>query len=321
MLVAAVQMEVRLGDIPANLEQAEELVRAAAGAGAGLVALPEFFTTGAAFLPEVADGSLPPDGEAARMLSRVAGDCGIFLGGSFLCRDPDLEVRNAFLLAGPDGRILGRHDKDLPTMWENALYVGGSDDGLIDAGAFTVGAAVCWEFMRRPTAERLRGRVDLVVGGSNWWSIPEWIPRPLTRRMERANAYRATAAPARFGPMVGAPVVHAAMCGEFSCPMPEFPRAGYRGRFEGSALITDAAGRILARRDPAEGRGFVTAAVEPRRVSPAVPVPARYWMHGRGLLPAIVWNTQRALGRRWYRANVRGRPIAVPSGRGRSPEP
>lgn len=314
MLVAAVQMKVSPGDVPANLERAERLARAAAGAGAKLVALPEFFTTGAAFLREVARGPLPPDGEAAQLLSRVARDCGIFLGGSFLCRDPDREVRNAFLLAGPDGRILGRHDKDLPTMWENALYVGGTDDGLIDAGEFTAGAAVCWEFMRRPTVERLRGRVDLVVGGSNWWSIPEWPPRALTRRMERANAHRATVAPAGFGPLVGAPVVHAAMCGEFSCPMPEFPWARYRGRFEGSALIADAGGRILARRDAAEGEGFVTAEVEPRRVVPASPVPARYWMYGRGLVPAIAWHSQRAPGRRWYRANVRGRPDMEPPG-------
>ena len=58
------------------------------------------------------------------MLLRVGRDERVLIGGSFLCRDADGEVRNAFLLAGPDG-LLGRHDKDLPTMWENALYVGG----------------------------------------------------------------------------------------------------------------------------------------------------------------------------------------------------
>src|ERR671932_749026 len=78
-----------------------------------------------------------------------------------LARDADGEVRNAYLLAAPTGEILGRHDKDLPTMWENAFYVGGSDDGVIEAAGFTAGAAVCWEFMRTATARRLRGRVDL----------------------------------------------------------------------------------------------------------------------------------------------------------------
>ncbi len=68
------------------------------------------------------------------MLLEVAAEQGVLIGGSFLCRDVDGEVRNAFLLAGPDG-LLGRHDKDLPTMLENALYVGGEDDGVIETAS------------------------------------------------------------------------------------------------------------------------------------------------------------------------------------------
>jgi carbon-nitrogen hydrolase len=168
--VAAIQLEVTLADVRANLATCEALAREAADQGAQAIALPEFFTTGAAFVPELRDAALAPNGAATAMLIRVAQEAGVLIGGSFLCRDADGEVRNAFFLAGPGG-LLGRHDKDLPTMWENALYIGGSDDGVIDTGELTVGAAVCWEFMRSATARRLRGRVDLVVGGSNWWSI------------------------------------------------------------------------------------------------------------------------------------------------------
>src|SRR5919206_233414 len=172
MRVAAVQLEVALGDVETNLAESERLARHAAREG-----------------------------------------------------------RNAFLLAGPDGDLLGRHDKDLPTMWENALYVGGSDDGVIEAGPFTVGAAVCWEFMRAQTARRLRGRVDVVVGGSGWWSIPAWPPRAVTRRLEAANARTAALVAERFARLVGAPVVHAAHAGELECPLPWTPFA-YRGRFQ-----------------------------------------------------------------------------------------
>ena len=98
------------------------------------------------------------------------------IGGSFLCRDPDGEVRNAFVLADRHG-VVGRHDKDLPTAWENAFYIGGSDDGVIDAGDLSVGVAMCWELIRSQTARRLRGRVDVVVGGSNWVTFPAWHPR------------------------------------------------------------------------------------------------------------------------------------------------
>jgi predicted amidohydrolase len=307
MRVAAVQLEVALGDVATNLATCEALAREASADGAEAIALPEFFTTGAAFEPKLATSAVAPDGAATEMLVRVARDEGVLIGGSFLCRDADGEVRNAFLLAGPNG-LLGRHDKDLPTMWENALYVGGNDDGVIDTDDFTVGAAVCWEFMRSATARRLRDRVDLVLGGSNWWSMPELLPAAIRGRMERANAATAARAPSVFGRYVGAPVVHGAIAGPFSCPMPELPALTYRGRFKGGAQVADADGRVLARREAGEGSGIVIAEVEARRSAPREPVPGQFWLHRRGTMAAIAWNTQRVLGRRWYARNVRGRP-------------
>lgn len=318
MRVAAVQLDVALADVRSNLSACEALAREAAAAGAEAIALPEFFTTGAAFHPELAGVALAPDGAATEMLLEVAAEEGVLIGGSFLCRDVDGEVRNAFVLAGPDG-LLGRHDKDLPTMWENALYVGGEDDGVIDAGELTVGAAVCWEFMRSATARRLRGRVDLVLGGSNWWNIPPWPPKAYTRRAETANAAVAARAPAVFGRYIGAPIVHGAISGSFTCPLPELPPLRYPGYFQGGAQIADAHGRVLARRRRAEGSGFVVADIDPGSVMPDEPVPNRFWLHRRGPLSAVVWNTQRILGRRWYAKHVRGRqPLAM--GETRSPE-
>src|SRR5215212_4350428 len=136
MRVAAVQLQPVIGDIDANLAACERL----------------------------ADRSLPPDGVATKLLLSLARRHGAAVGGSFLCRDADGDVRNAFFLATPEG-IAGRHDKDIPTMWENRLYVGGGDDGLIQAGALTLGAALCLEFNRTRTLRRLRGKADIVVGG------------------------------------------------------------------------------------------------------------------------------------------------------------
>src|SRR3954464_9989141 len=100
MRVAAIQLDVALGDVTTNLDACEQLARAAAADGAEAIALPEFFTTGAAFLPSVAEAAIAPAGAAPEMLARVAREAGVLVGGSFLCRDPDGEVRNAFLLAG-----------------------------------------------------------------------------------------------------------------------------------------------------------------------------------------------------------------------------
>jgi len=256
--VAAVQLDVALGDVDRNLAECDRLVREASRAGASIVALPEFFTTGAVFDEKVARSDLDPDAGTA-FLAGLSGELGIHLSGSLLCRDRDGHARNAFFLTGPDGSVLGRHDKDLPTMWENALYVGGTDDGVIASGDFTVGATVCWELMRTQTVRRLAGRVDVVLGGSNWWSIPAWPPRMVSRRLEARNAATARLAPSVFGRFVGAPVVHGAMTGRFACPMPEMPALTYRGHFQGGALVAAADGTVVGVRERDQGSGVVVA--------------------------------------------------------------
>ncbi len=63
MRVAAIQLQTVIGDIDANLAACEKLADIAAGEGAEWIILPEFFTTGVGFLPELAERSLRPDVE------------------------------------------------------------------------------------------------------------------------------------------------------------------------------------------------------------------------------------------------------------------
>jgi predicted amidohydrolase len=310
VLAAAVQLDARLGDVAHNLAACEELADRAGNAGAQIIALPEFFATGIGFDPGLVDAALPPDGAAGELLHRLAVRHRALVGGSFLCRDPDGQVRNAYLLVGPGGPV-GRHDKDAPTMWENAFYTGGGDSGLItarlpDGEPICVGAAVCWELMRAGTARRLRGAVDLMMTGSGWWSIPPWPPRPLFAVLERRNRATARAAAAEFAPLVGAPLVHAAHCGPLECATPWLPLR-YRGQLEGATLIAAADGTVLAERGPDQGPGVVLAEVAVGRTAPARPIPQRYWLHRRGVIPAVSWHYQRLHGRRWYRRHVVGR--------------
>lgn len=302
VLAAAVQLNATLGDVAANLVACRRLADEAGDAGAKVIALPEFFTTGIGFLRELIDTALPVDGPATDLLCDVARRHGAMVGGSFLCRDADGHIRNAYLLADPTG-VVGRHDKDLPTMWENAIYTGGSDDGVLTCGQLSVGAAVCWELMRTQTVRRMRGRVDLAMTGSGWWSIPPWPPRPLFDRLEKANAATARRAATDFGRYIGAPVVHAAHVGELQCPMPWLPMR-YRGYFEGNALITDATGAVLAERSRVDGEGVVLADITLGRVDPSDVAPRRFWLHRRGVLPAAVWHYQRLHGQRWYERNA-----------------
>lgn len=293
--VAAVQIKADLGNVDHNLEACERQVDRAAADGASWIALPEFFSTGVAYRTDLSRNAAPVDGEPTKLLSNLAREHGVHVGGSTLVRDDDGHVRNAFLLAAPDGELIGRHDKDLPTMWENALYVGGTDPGLIHTEGLTVGVALCWELIRTQTVARLAGQVDLILGGSGWWSIPEW---PFMKRAEVRNHRRATTAPAVFARYVGAPVVHAAHAGEFACPFPWTP-VTYRGHCEGGAQICDATGKVLDFKGRDDGDCFAIADVEAVR-SPGAPARDRFWLQRRGVVAAMVWAYQNFQGRRVY---------------------
>ncbi|HEV7892684.1 MAG TPA: carbon-nitrogen hydrolase family protein [Pyrinomonadaceae bacterium] len=299
MRVAAIQLQPVIGDIDANLAACERLAERAAAEGAEWIVLPEFFTTGVGFFPELAHRSLPPDGIATKLLLSLARRHGAIVGGSFLCRDADGHVRNAFFLATPEG-IAGRHDKDIPTMWENCFYVGGADDGLIEAGGLTAGVALCLEFNRTRTLKRLRGKADIVVGGSFKWGAPAWMP---FRGHLQASIERYTDWAPRFARLVGCPVVEATHCGRIRCKTPMLPLA-YETSLGGGASVCDAEGNVLARRDACEGAGVVVADVEAVRVEPDELMPQGFWIQELDPLSKAGWHVQARHGRRWYRRHV-----------------
>jgi predicted amidohydrolase len=299
MRVAAVQLRAVIGDVDANLSACEKLADAAAVEGAEWIILPEFFTTGAGFTPELARCSLPPDGIATELLSNLAKRHGAVVGGSFLCRDADGHVRNAFFLVTPEG-VAGRHDKDIPTMWENCFYVGCADDGLIPLRGLTAGVALCMEFNRTRTVGRLRGKADIVVGGSFKWGAPKGMPfrRYLQNSIER---YTDWAPP--FARLVGCPVVEASHCGPLRCKTPLLPTP-YVTSLTGGATVCDANGKVLARRDASEGAGVVVADVKVGRVETFEPEPEGFWVQELDPLSKVGWRVQNWHGRRWYRRHV-----------------
>ncbi len=303
MKVAAVQMEAVPGDVDANLESARRLAEAAFSAGAQWVILPEFFPSAMGFSRVMEAAARPADGEPAKLLLDLARRYGGAVGGSFIAR-VGKDCVNRFILTFPDGGTRF-HDKDLPTMWENCYYVGGKDEGVFDTPAGTAGVALCWEMVRSGTARRLRGRVDLIVGGSCWWSLPErrlpGLSDAVAARMQRIME----ATPGALARMAGAPVVHAAHAGRFSCGLPWVPGFRYDSHFVGETMIVDGRGQVLARRTREEGEGFILADVAPGRVAPSLPVPDRFFVPDLPWPVRLAWIYQNAHGRRTYRRKNR----------------
>lgn len=328
--MAAVQLEATVGNREATVDRALSLAESALADGADVVALPEFFTTRIVFDERVWSAVEPPEPSTVERLEELAADHDATIGGSILARrGPD--VYNTYWVVGPDG-VAGTHDKDIPTMWENAFYVGGSDDGVVETAHGTTGVAVCWELIRQQTLDRLAGRIQYALTGNHWWTLPDnW---PLVDRVlgsvRQYNRYLAENAPVEFARELGVPVVHAAHCGSFEGRFLTYPGdergLPYRSSYVGATQIVDGDGTVLARRDVDEGPGVVAATVEvpdspPTDVPAARSSPDRFWVPNLTVPHRLYWHHQNACGRAYYRANRDDRLAAhgvLPDDRSRS---
>jgi predicted amidohydrolase len=307
MRVAAVQMTARLADVDHNLQRAEALIDEAFSRGCEMVILPEFFTSAVAFHSDMLEAALPFDGPALEMMRGAARRHQGYVGGSYVAsREGD--NYNTFVLAFPDGEY-ATHDKDQPTMWENCYYCGGKDDGILQTPIGSVGAALCWEFVRTRTVHRLRGNIDLLVGGSCWWTVPDKaIPIPGKKHAHRRNLEIMRETPVRMARMLGVPVIHAAHAQDLECRMPLLPGLPYRSYYLGETMIVDAGGEVLARLAREEGEGIALADVQPGRTEPSEEPPEGFWIPDIPWLIRMVWSYQNLYGRLYYsRAKRSGR--------------
>ncbi len=314
---AAIQFAGVVGDVGANLAALEPLIDQAAAAGAELIAVPEFFTSPLPLADTTFTAVLPPDNPAVDLLRAAAARHGARIGGSMLIADRG-QVYNRYHLVEPDGTI-HHHDKDLPTMWENAFYAPGADPGVLDTGIGPLGAAVCWELIRTQTARRLRaGGVGAVMTGTHWWTVPEnW--GPVTGRalapLAQYNRYLSENAPTELARRIGAPVIQASHCGPLRTDLLLAPGSGiaapYVTRFVGATQIVDADGCVLAARNTAEGPGVVVADIRIGARTPAVTTGDRFWIPELPWAIRAYWWQQNLAARSYYRRRGRARGLAA----------
>ena len=155
MKIAALQM-VSTPDVPTNLAAARRLIQQAAGAGAQLVALPEYFCLmGQSDRDKLAIAEAPGDGPIQQMLSDAAREHGLWIiGGTLPLRSNDPErVLNASCVFGPDGAQVARYDKIHLFKYDNgresydegrAIQAGHQPQSFL-AGDVRVGLSVCYD--------------------------------------------------------------------------------------------------------------------------------------------------------------------------------
>lgn len=155
MKIAALQT-VSTPDVDRNLDTAARLIAQAAGQGAQLVALPEYFCLmGRSDSDKLAHAETPGDGPIQSFLSQQAKQHGVWLiGGTLPLRgdSPD-RARNACCVYAPDGALAARYDKihlfrfetERESYDEARVLGAGSVPTTVQAGPLRVGLSVCYD--------------------------------------------------------------------------------------------------------------------------------------------------------------------------------
>jgi nitrilase len=174
-------------DAKACVEKAVDLLHRAAAQGAGIVVLPEAFIPGTPFwidsrpiwdgdeawYARLVDQAVVVPGPLTDTLGAAARDTGTYLVIGVQEREPyGATIYNTTLYFGPDGSLLGKHRKLMPTGSERTIW--GMGDGstlpVIDTPYGRLSGLTCWENYM-PLA-----RFYLYSQGVDIWVAPTLAP-------------------------------------------------------------------------------------------------------------------------------------------------
>jgi nitrilase len=181
--IAAVQAAYVLMDQEATLTKAVELLAKAAAGGSRIVVFPEVFIPGnpiwidaqpiwdgdGDWYAMLVDQAVTVPGPVTDRLGAAARDAGVYLVIGVDEREPHgATIYNTTLYFGPDGGLLGKHRKLMPTGSERTVW--GMGDGsmlpVIDTPYGRLGGLTCWENYM-PLA-----RFHLYASGVDIWVAP-----------------------------------------------------------------------------------------------------------------------------------------------------
>jgi predicted amidohydrolase len=181
---AAIQFNVKQGDVDANLAYVREALKRAAGQGANLVVLPEMWSSGFAYktLNELA---LRTAGIVEELLE-LSRDLKLVICGSMPEPDGTAKVFNSIFLVD-NGRLAGTYRKIhlFSLLGEDRAFAGGDSWLLADTSVGKVGVIICYD-LRFPELSR-----RLAVEGAQVICVPAQWPKPREdhwRTLVRARA-------------------------------------------------------------------------------------------------------------------------------------
>ncbi len=151
MKLALIQMESTIGGLEENVDRASSFIDEAAGDGAQLVVLPEFWSTG--YFPLTVDYSLydladSEDGKATTAVKEKARQHGVHIASTIYERQAPGLFYNTSMMVNPEGEVISKYRKvHVPARrgLEKLFYRGGSKFPVARVGEWQVGTMLCYD--------------------------------------------------------------------------------------------------------------------------------------------------------------------------------
>jgi predicted amidohydrolase len=171
--IAAIQMDIEMGNKIKNLDVAVKGIKEAAAAGAEIICLPELFSTGF-FLEDINLIAEDINGETLEILCSTAKELGIAIISGSIALKKDENIFNTSHLIDKEGNIKGSYNKAhlFPLMNENTYFMPGQEINVINLPQLCLGIMICYD-IRFPELAR-----SLALKGAEALFIPSEFPNP-----------------------------------------------------------------------------------------------------------------------------------------------
>ena len=137
--VAAVQLTASVGSNQANNQHAMPFIESAAQQGAGLVVLPETYSSGYLATAKVWNVAETSDGPTSRWIRETSRRLGIYLGTGFVETDGE-DFYNSYMLSDPDGKLVGICRKNYA---ESYAFKRGRGPYVFETAVGKIGVGIC----------------------------------------------------------------------------------------------------------------------------------------------------------------------------------
>ncbi|MDD5105635.1 MAG: carbon-nitrogen hydrolase family protein [Desulfuromonadaceae bacterium] len=303
--VAAIQIDCAPGEIARNLAHAGEMVKQAADQGACLVLLPELMPSGYMATEAIWDSAEPDNGTSIQWLYSTAKHHGIYLGFSYLEAEGE-HFYNSFVLASPEGKLLGRVRKNPPASIEAYFFAADNGSHIIETDFGRIGVGICYEnLLYSQICSLYENDVDLVLSPAAAGRPKPIIPGDIARFEKALVNSRGV-----YAQTLGVPVIMANRAGLLETELPgNLPYL--KSSFPGLSSIVDADGTVRA--ELGDEEGIIIADVSLGQRPKSRNKPKRYGRMWGTPVPwyAFIWPLTQKMGEKSYSANHRRRERAL----------